>query len=185
MPDTRHLTRILDEVLPARADANPLVAWSGCEIRRYRRDLFALSPLPDPPSPTRVIPWSVGDQFATLELPSGLGRLEWHPSPNSDGTPVGRAGEPGQQIFEVRFGLTGLNCRPNAGSPARSLKKLYQAFGIPVWWRPYVPLIFAEAALVAVAGICHCRERETVAKSQGELRWRGHAWNEFAPMGTA
>ncbi len=185
VPDTRHLTRILDEVLPARADANPLVAWSGCEIRRYRRDLFALSPLPDPPSPTRVIPWSVGDQFATLELPSGLGRLEWHPSPNSDGTPVGRAGEPGQQIFEVRFGLTGLNCRPNAGSPARSLKKLYQAFGIPVWWRPYVPLIFAEAALVAVAGICHCRERETVAQSQGELRWRGHAWNEFAPMGTA
>ncbi len=44
LPDTRHLGRILAEVLPARADASPLVAWPGCEVRRYRGDLFSLTP---------------------------------------------------------------------------------------------------------------------------------------------
>ncbi|MGE5155518.1 MAG: tRNA lysidine(34) synthetase TilS, partial [Bdellovibrio bacteriovorus] len=43
-PDRAHLGRILTEVLPARADANPLVAWCGCEVRRYRGDLIAQKP---------------------------------------------------------------------------------------------------------------------------------------------
>jgi tRNA(Ile)-lysidine synthase len=46
VPDTRHVARIMGEVLPARPDASPLVAWAGCEVRRYRDDLFALAPLP-------------------------------------------------------------------------------------------------------------------------------------------
>ena len=45
LPDHRHLHRILDEVLPASADAMPLVAWPGAEVRRYRDCLYLLPPL--------------------------------------------------------------------------------------------------------------------------------------------
>ena len=185
LPDTRHLGRILDEVLPARADANPLVAWSGCQIRRYRRDLFALSPLPDPPSPTRAIPWSVGDQFATLELPSGLGRLEWHPASNGDRTPAERAGESGQQTFEVRFGWTGLSCRPTPEKSCALVEKAVSGVRHPGLVASLCPLdLRGGRALVAVAGICHCREWGAIVKPRGELRWRGPAWDEFASLGT-
>ncbi|AFL72877.1 tRNA lysidine(34) synthetase TilS [Thiocystis violascens] len=173
VPDTRHLRRILDEILTARADANPLVAWSGCEIRRYRRDLFALPPLPAPPSPASAINWSVGEEMTTLELPSGLGRLEWHPTAKGDRLSVIKGDETGQKTLKVRFGLTGLNCRRPADSHTRSLKKLYQTLGIPVWWRPYIPLVFDGDTLIAIADVCHCRERDAGVETMGELRWRG------------
>lgn len=173
VPDTRHLRRILDEVLTARADANPLVAWPGCEIRRYRRDLFALSPLPAPPPSTTRIHWSVGEETTTMELPSGLGWLEWHPAAKGDPVSVVKGDETGRKTLTVRFGLTGLRCRRPADSHTRSLKKLYQTLGIPVWWRPYIPLVFAGDILIAIADVCHCREWDAGVEQLGELRWRG------------
>lgn len=168
-PDARRLDCILDEVLPARADAHPLVAWSGCEIRRDHDDLFALPPLPPPPSPTSEIHWPVGAAVTTLELPPGLGRLVWHPAVNHDGPSEYR-------VLTVRFGQTGLRCRPRAAGHVRPLKKLYQAASVPTWLRPYVPLIFADDALIAVAGVCDCREPDTLT---GVFRWQGHLWSDW------
>lgn len=172
-PDARHLDRILDETLPARADANPLVVWAGCEMRRYRNDLFLLAPLPCPPSPATEIQWSVGDAIATLELPHGLGRLVWHPA-------VDGKSEPKRLV--VRFGQTGLSCRTSAAGHARPLKKLFQETGIPVWLRHYVPLIFADESLLAVGGICLCRGQETAAAPQGTWSWQGHPWEIFVSV---
>lgn len=169
-PDARHLDRILDEVLPARADANPLVAWTGGEVRRYRDALFVLAPLPCPPSPATEIQWSVGDVIATLELPQGLGRLVWRPAVDGKSEP---------QRLRVRFGQTGLSCRISATGHARPLKKLFQEAGIPVWLRPYVPLIFADKSLLTVGGICRCRRQETAVASEVELHWLGHPWIEW------
>lgn len=45
-PDSRHLGRIRDELLTARPDRQPLVAWPGAEARRYRDDLYVMAPLP-------------------------------------------------------------------------------------------------------------------------------------------
>ncbi len=166
MPDTRHLLRILDEVLPARQDASPLVAWPGCEIRRYRQDLFAMPPLPQPLPLDLEIIWSVGNEMATLELSQGLGRLEWFPAPGENTS--------GQAVV-VRFGLTGLRCRHRADRSPIPFKKLCQALGIPAWWRPYVPLIFAGDSLIAIAGVCSCQGDEPM----GEFHWRGHPWDSL------
>ena len=48
-PDSRHLGRIRDELLTARPDRQPLVAWPGAEARRYRDDLYVMAPLPAVP----------------------------------------------------------------------------------------------------------------------------------------
>ena len=166
--DTRHLARILDEVLPARADADPLVAWSGCEVRRYRDDLFALAPLPPPPGASRI-PRAPGGMPPVLELPAGLGWLQWEDV--SDGS------EPAPT---VRFGATGQSCRPSPTSRRRTLKNLFQEAGIPRWLRPYVPLVFSGDILIAVAGVCGCRDASRGPATSDVPQWRGHPWEDLA-----
>ena len=167
VPDARHLGRILAEVLPARADASPLVAWPGCEVRRYRDDLFALPPLP--PSPRdEAVAW-VGP---ILELPLGLGRLTLH-----DG--AGRGLDPavlGAGALVVRFGVRGLRCRPLGRLHHRHLKYLFQEADVPGWVRGHVPLVFADGCLVAVGGACVCDGWPSLGGRDLRVEWSGHPW---------
>lgn len=175
LPDARHLERVLDEVVSARADANPLVAWAGCEIRRYRDDLFCLQPLPEPPARTLSLGWSIGREPTVLELPDGLGMLEWRPDETA--SPVDAAGQASARL-DVRFGQTGWRCRSASGH-RRSLKDCFQAAGVPSWARPYVPMIFCGGELVAIAGVCGCEPVSGIGLF-GTLVWRGarQAWIE-------
>lgn len=175
LPDTVHLERILSEVLPARADADPLVAWRGCEIRRYRQDLFALAPLPTPPLGVEIS-W----EGATLDLPDGLGSLERLPDGPGEWARGARL-----RTLRVRFGVSGLSCRPPGIAQPRSLKNLYQESGVPPWLRPFVPLLFDGNALVAVVGLCRCEPSEACPCSRDHrseifplpaVRWSGHPW---------
>jgi tRNA(Ile)-lysidine synthase len=162
LPDTVHLGRILNEVLPARPDADPLVAWSGCEVRRYRDDLFGLRPLPDAPD-SRPIPWSDGE----LELPDPLGALVLE----DDDTAM-RPGE-----LAVRFGVTEQGCRAGGSDHERPLKKVFQDRGIPAWLRPYIPMVFDGDRLVAIAGVCACRDEDPAGAARSpRVRWSRHPW---------
>ncbi|MBK1730378.1 tRNA lysidine(34) synthetase TilS [Thiococcus pfennigii] len=157
VPDQVHLERVRCEVLAARADADPLVAWPGTEIRRYRERLFALRPLPPPPAADLVLDWSSG---ADLELPSGLGRLARLPTCVDDGL---------ARPIQVRFAVPGARLRPHPRGPSRSLKNLFQEAGVPAWLRCYVPLIFAGDELIAVPGLGPRDDRSTPA-------WFDHPW---------
>lgn len=140
-PGSRRLDRIIGEVLSARRDAAPLVAWAGCEVRRYRDDLFAIGPLPPSPGP-QPIRWISG----SVSLPNGLGRLRLLGAGGEVIDPSGlfRGG------VSVRFGVEGLLCRPVGMAHSRPLKKLFQEAGVPPWVRRYLPLVFAGEALVAI-----------------------------------
>ena len=165
VPDTRHLGRIRVEILPARPDASPLVAWPGCEVRRYRDDLFALAPLPPRPGPD-PIPWAT----PTLDLPPGLGYLRV-----GDGGPTDLRG---CGPLRVLFGVPGLMCRPQGQGHHRPLKHLFQEAGVPPWLRGYCPLVFAGDRLVAVAGVCACAgDGDTPGL---RVQWYGHAWEGLA-----
>lgn len=147
-PDSRHLDRILTEAMTLRADATPLVAWRGCEVRRYRDDLFAMVPLPPLPG-LEPIRWERG----ALVLPSELGSLQMLATDGKRLDPADLFPEG----LDVRFAVQGLVCRSRPGGHRRSLRKLYQDAGVPPWLRPYVPLLFSGGSLVAVGDlwICH------------------------------
>lgn len=179
-PNTRHLERILDELPAARSDANPQVGWSGCEVRRYRDELFALFPLPPPPSESRRIDWTISGHLSVLDLPAGLGRLECQVCPEADSISTGLKG--GFQL-QVRFGQTGLICRVSATGARRPLKKLLQEAGVPAWMRPYLPLVFQGEQFVAAAGVaaCHDRPKRIRLSSNTYLLWSGSHWQHDWP----
>jgi tRNA(Ile)-lysidine synthase len=168
VPDSVHLSRIQREVLEARPDRSPLVAWRGCEVRRYRDDLFAMPPLPAVPA-VPPLRWD----NAVLDLPAGLGRLLLV---DELGKPLAPVSVPGL-VLSVRFGCEGLTCKPAAGSRHRKLKHLFQEAGVPPWLRPYVPLVFSGAELVAVGDLwqCVCSGRNT--EVLWKTRWKGGVRN--------
>jgi len=156
LPDTRHLQRICDEVLPAAPDRTPLVQWSGAEVRRYRDDLFLMVPLP--PAPAGAIPW---DLSAPLLLPNGAGALTARPAEG--------AGLSAERLtkgcVEVRFRSGGEQCRPRGRWETHSLKKLLQDQGIPPWERETLPLLFVDGQLAQVGNLWCC---EPYAAQPGE-----------------
>lgn len=162
-PPSVVVERLIAEAMGAAPDRAPLVAWPGCEVRRYRGDLYALAPLPAlPDADSRAAdgPALTWDGRAPLLLPQGLGMLN---------LPIGGAGVDG---LSVCFGRFGLRCRVGNGS-SHALKQLYQQAGVPAWLRPYVPLLMLEGDLAAIAGVAHCDDR------LAGLRWTGHPWERF------
>lgn len=168
-PNFRHLDRILTEAMTPRADAIPLVAWRGCEVRRYRDDLFAMEPLSWAPGEGPVH-WERG----VLSLPNELGCLELFAS-------NGRRFDP-LELFpdglRVRFGVEGLSCRSGPDRHRRALRKLYQEAGVPPWVRPYVPLLFSGGTLIAVCDLWVCHPSES-----GETAFRVRLTSE-SPVGS-
>jgi tRNA(Ile)-lysidine synthase len=172
VPDTRHLARVMGEVLPARPDASPLVAWAGAEVRRYRDDLFALAGLPPIPAGLDLA-W----ERSPLNLPNGLGRLHLSDAAGRDVAPETLGLGP----LRVRFGGTGLRCRPLGAPHHRPLKHLYQEAGVPPWLRGYVPLVFAGDHLVAVGDLHLCAEAKLPAGRGVRFVWAGPCLDRRGP----
>lgn len=135
LPDAAVLQRMLDDVLSARADAMPCVAWSGGALRRYRDHLYALRPLP-------LIPKDWEREWSG-EVPLLL----------PDGHHLVAHGEAAYGRWTVRYRRGGERFRPAPERPSRELKTLLQEAAVPPWQRDRLPLVFDGDTLVAVAGL--------------------------------
>jgi tRNA(Ile)-lysidine synthase len=187
-PDSRHMGRIRDELLTARPDRQPLVAWPGAEARRYRDDLYVMAPLPAVPAMPAPVTIPDGDdgRLASLEpiataltlrwrrgdllLPPGLGKLRLIGKERGVGQDP-EARWPGG--LEVRFTGEGLRCRPLGQGHHRRLKHLFQEAGIPPWLRPYVPRLFAGGRLIAVGDRWRCTPDTAAPVEDWLLVWQG------------
>lgn len=133
LPDEAVLTQIVAIAMLAREDAEPLVTWQGCEVRRYRQHLYAM-----PPQTVISSGWCAEwDMAAPLPLPDG--RLL-----HAEGGLIS-----GRSV-RVRFREGGERLRGHGLS--HDLKKLLQSAAVPPWVRPRLPLVFLGDELVAVAG---------------------------------
>lgn len=146
-PSARVLERVLQELLPAAADRNPLVHWHGGEIRRYRGRLYALRPEAAQPAAVdcawdlkQPLAFAGGRLIASVELGRGLRAAACR-----DGVRVA-----------VRQG--GEQCRPLGSEHRRSLKALLQQAGMPPWQRQQLALISIDGQLVQAVGLCVDRD---------------------------
>lgn len=143
-PGASQLEEIVSALIPAREDAQPLVAWPGARARRYRDRLYLLAagePEEAPRAPREV----TGNEVV---LPDGMGVLVFRA-----GAERGLAAELFERGLQLRYRSGGEEFTP-AGQPhTRKLKKLLQEAGIVPWLREQLPLLYAGDRLVAVADI--------------------------------
>lgn len=163
VPPADQLPRIADEVLRATLDASPQFGWPGCDLRRYRDRLFAMSPLLDVPQAWSAT-WTSGNE---LRLPANGDRdhdanVDWL-----------EAAQPPAQALTVRFPREGERFKPAGGDHHRTLKNLFQEAGVPPWIRSRTPVIECKGAIAAVAGLgateFWLQHRQALI---GSLHWR-------------
>ena len=164
LPDTARLDRILQEMLTAREDRNPMVHWADVELRRYRDRLY-LMPALQLLNPATELEW---DGEGVLELPSGLGTLALEPAATGISRKAWELGP-----VTVRFRAGGERCRPLGRDSSKGLKKLFQELGVPPWIRSRTPLVMIAAELAAVGDLWVC-DRFQAEDADDALRvvWR-------------
>jgi len=148
MPALAVIERILQEVLPARPDKTPLVAWREGEVRRYRDGLYLFPPQP-PFNASAYLQW---DGLSLLELPDRNGQLSATPT-----TAAGIAIEHwARGDISVRYRQGGELCKLPGRTGTHELKKLFQEKGIAPWLRERAPLVYIDGELAAVASWWVC-----------------------------
>ena len=157
-PTALQLERVLDEVIPARVDAQPLVSWPGASVRRYRNGLYLLPGiLADAIEKTPVTGGAV-------DLGAGLGSLCFEAGASLG---VSAALFSAGLVIQPRSG--GEEIHPQGQPHTRKLKKLLQEFGVVPWMRDRLPLIYAGDRLVAVADLWLADD--AVSKPGVKVRW--------------
>jgi tRNA(Ile)-lysidine synthase len=143
LPGAARLGAVLDDVLRAREDAQPLVAWQGAELRRYRGNLYLLPPL-------QQTAWQPGQPFSgsPLALGPGMGNLRLAP-----GAARGLSDASVARGLSIRLREGGEKFKPFGHLHPKKLKKLLQEEGVVPWMRERLPLIYAGEQLVAVADL--------------------------------
>jgi tRNA(Ile)-lysidine synthase len=159
-PTERQLSQVFTDILPAQPDSEPCVNWLGAELRRYRDRLFIIAPLPARSAIETVIDWQL-DQPCEL----ALGTLT---ASRNDGIGI-KADHCSSGTVTVRFRQGGEQIRK--GGHHHDLKKLCQQYGIPSCYRDYIPLLYMDDTLVALAGIL---VDEQFAAKPADAAWQIH-----------
>ena len=160
LPGAARLATVLDSVIDAREDAQPLVAWPGAEIRRYRDKLYVLRPVAE----VEPLQAALAPGGGPVDLGPGMGRLCLLPA-----APCGLSESLVEGGLTVRMRSGGEEIRPAGQSHTRKLKKLLQEAGIVPWMRDRLPLIYSGEQLVAVADLWMAAD--AVSEPGTALRW--------------
>lgn len=139
MPSTVKLETIRQDLLYAGADRVPCVEWCDVAIRRFRDDLFLQK---------RMSPHDVSTEFKwQLVMPLQLnqsGKLAATLSPQAD-----LRADISELIVRFRQGGEKIRIEKRCH---RTLKNLWQEWGVPTWLRDRIPLLHDQNRLVCIPG---------------------------------
>lgn len=134
------------DLLDARIDAEPVLAWRGARLRRFRERLYG-----DDGVDATTSDWSLSwDGQRALVLPRGLGTLAFLPE---EGVPENQPAAIPQleNPFIVRARRGGEALQLNGHR--QTVKKLLQKGDVPPWQRAQLPLVFDHTGeLLSIAG---------------------------------
>lgn len=168
-PPWRCLREGLPQLLGAGIDRQPLVAWEGGEIRRFRGLLHVQKPIAEAVLIEDRLPARAG---ASLDCGGAAGRirLEMDATGGLDPQKLGAD-------LRLRFRAGGESLRPVGSASSRPLKKLFQEAGVLPWMRSHVPLLYAGERLVSVADLWLAAE---AAAKEGQPGLRVY-WEQHPP----
>ena len=159
-PTTVQLQKVVDEVILAREDAQPIVTWSGAKVRRYRNSLYLL---PDHlVSGLKSAPVCGGQ----VDLGGDLGILRL-----VHGARLGVSEDLVESGLRIEARVGGEEFRPVGQAHTRKLKKLLQEEGVVPWMRDRLPLVYAGSQLVAVGDLWLAAD--AVSQPGVAVQWSG------------
>jgi len=141
VPSAAQLAQILTQVIEAAADRQPLVQWTGAEVRRHQSCLVAMPNLPTIPLDTHLnwsdlaqpLPLPYGQLHASLQIAQGI-------DPQIITEPLQIRYRQGGEVWQWQ-------------GHRRSLKKCLQTVRLFPWHRALLPLIYHGDMLVAVPAL--------------------------------
>ena len=142
VPSETKLKHIFNDVIEAGDDAQPVVEWSGAEIRRFKYKLSIMSPLSKHDMSQEFI-WNIARplQIESLSMALEFSALGFNADDFLDDKVVVRFRQGGDRIFISKRGIN------------ISLKNLMQELDVPPWIRPRLPLIVINDEIVKIVGI--------------------------------
>jgi tRNA(Ile)-lysidine synthase len=162
---TRNLLEEIEKALiNARQDANPVIAFSDVEFRKYQNDLYLLKPKLAKSRDEANIQTAM-DWFPSMPLTI--------PALNIQLKAVNRRGKGLQKdllnkLLTIRFRKGGEKFNPAERQHSQSLKKLFQEAGVLPWERDMIPLLYFKDELIAVIGLWVSKK---YAVSESETGW--------------
>lgn len=169
-PNQKVFARVWQELLPARADANPQVAWSAGVFCRYAEGLFLLTPQEMAATQhTEVVQLQPQTQFEW-----GQGVLTVDKAANLGAERVLRLPLAYQHIT---LAPVPKGAKLQVNGHHRQVRECWRAQGLAPWRRQQTPGIFYQGQLVAVVGVgvSDALSEQVGAHSWG-LRWD---WQEL------
>ncbi|PHS29679.1 MAG: tRNA(Ile)-lysidine synthetase, partial [Methylophaga sp.] len=134
------LQRIVDDVCLAKHDSVPMIRYADVEIRRFQDKLYFMPRLPEHDA-SQIIEFS---STTDLRMNDQI-TLSWQ---QTDG--LGLNEKLITSGLTVRFRQGGEQIHLPKHLYHKSLKHLFQEWGIPPWQRDRIPLIFKGEQLIAV-----------------------------------
>ncbi|MEJ2128029.1 MAG: tRNA lysidine(34) synthetase TilS [Woeseiaceae bacterium] len=159
-PPSGQLWSVVDDLVPARDDAQPLVEWPGVEVRRYRDCVYILAAAPEAATVEPVTMSRDG-----IELGAGMGELQLRP-----GADIGLSDAVIDRGLEIRYRQGGEEIKPLNQRHTKKLKKLLQEEGVVPWMRERLPLVYSGDELVAVGDLWLAAD--AVSKPGTAVTWR-------------
>jgi tRNA(Ile)-lysidine synthase len=170
VPSTAKIEEILENLLPVRKDANPVVSWMGCDMRRYNKQLYACEPLADH-DPASELTWNmnsiceISDGQLNAELVTSVGI-------KTDLCPDG--------LVQIRYRQGGEKIQLISSDRRKDLKNIFQEKAIPPWLRDRIPLLYVGGTLIAVADLfIDAKARTENADGCWKITWTGR--DKFLP----
>lgn len=153
MPSLVQLEQIIQDVIFAKADSNPLFLLGEKVVRRHQQKLYLTPQFSD--ISTHKINIKIGetvclpDHLGTLTLTQQTDKLlvQWQ-----NQQLVTQALPLTNTPIQVRFSYTG-KVRLTEKSANKEMKKIWQHFNVPVWQRQRIPLIFYGDKLKSAVGL--------------------------------
>lgn len=155
-PTRKIIQQILSTVVTAAEDAEPLVAWSNTEVRRFKEVLYILPSSPDE-SVSTCYSWSPVNSLRLDQLNLVIS--------SQQNVSHGLSANLLNHTLTVCFRQGGEKIKPAGRQHTVSLKKLMQQAEIPPWQRSRIPLIYKGDDLICVCGYWLAHDYASVAKN--------------------
>lgn len=159
LPSSVILQGIIDEVCLAKQGSVPMVAYANVEVRRFQDKLYFMPPLSEHDASQTIECNSTADLKVNEYI-----KLGWQQT-NGQGLKeeLITAG------LSVRFRQGGEKIQLPNQLHHKSLKHLFQEWGVPPWQRDRIPLFFQGDRLVAVMGYAIDNKSSVIDGEQGYL----------------